>query len=541
MSALKIFSKFSSNGSFFSCLAILTAVALVYGHTASFDLTLFDDNLLVSNALYDSVRNIPSLFLTDVFNNGSRFYRPVLNISFMADYLLNAPGYFAFHFTNIALHALSCILVYFFLLKNNFKNDIACPMAVLFAVHPAFSQAVAWLPGRNDTLLTCLVISSLLCFHEYIECNSEDVKSSSFMKNKKTLFLLAHVFFFLLALFTKETAVILPLAVFLYYFFLADELPVNKKENAAISVKSCFLSIFASARLFAKKYKTLLLLYLLSFAIYFALRVLSGTASADLDYIETIKGLFLIPVFFFKAFFSPNLTVYKRWAYFSLPALIAFFILFYICLRLTVSKQKGKYVFGILSAFLFLAVTFAKTKGIFPFFMMHRFYLPSVFLLFSLSSFVYGPMFRKVNFPVFAFLLAFFLASWSFVQCSYFNNQLSYWERACIEMPNDFTAQAFSAMNHYEKNMISMAVKRAVKALAIKPEHEDMNMILGIAELKKGNIAAGLDYMRKEINNNPENKTALALANTLENLVSQGITNAKIHFQYDMARKNIKK
>ena len=108
-------------------------------------------------------------------------------------------------------------------------------------------------------------------------------------------------------------------------------------------------------------------------------------------------------------------------------------------------------------------------------------------------------------------------------------------------MPNDFTAQAFSAMNHYEKNMISMAVKRAVKALAIKPEHEDMNMILGIAELKKGNIAAGLDYMRKEINNNPENKTALALANTLENLVSQGITNAKIHFQYDMARKNIKK
>jgi tetratricopeptide (TPR) repeat protein len=67
---------------------------------------------------------------------------------------------------------------------------VALAAALVFAVHPALSTAVAWIPGRNDTLLAVMALASW------------------WMLLKKKW--LAHLAFFALALMAKETALALP-------------------------------------------------------------------------------------------------------------------------------------------------------------------------------------------------------------------------------------------------------------------------------------------------------------------------------------------
>src|SRR3989339_275318 len=96
--------------------------------------------------------------------------------------------------------------------------------ASLFTAHPALSQAVAWIPGRNDSQLAIFVLLSFLCFAEFLE--------------KRRLYLyIAHLLFFILALLTKETAVGLALICPLYVWLIAKE---KRDKNLA-----CAFSLLA--------------------------------------------------------------------------------------------------------------------------------------------------------------------------------------------------------------------------------------------------------------------------------------------------------
>jgi hypothetical protein len=63
--------------------------------------------------------------------------------------------------------------------------------ALLFAIHPIGIYTVAWIPGRNDSIMLINFILALACFIEYID--------------KKKLYILAGhiVFTFFLLLFKR--------------------------------------------------------------------------------------------------------------------------------------------------------------------------------------------------------------------------------------------------------------------------------------------------------------------------------------------------
>src|SRR5205823_3912121 len=73
-----------------------------------------------------------------------------------------------------------------------------------FTIHPALTQAVAWIPGRNDVLLAIVVLSSFAYFIKYLQTG-------------KKLFFVLHGLLFFVGLLTKETTIALPLLCFLYY------------------------------------------------------------------------------------------------------------------------------------------------------------------------------------------------------------------------------------------------------------------------------------------------------------------------------------
>lgn len=71
---------------------------------------------------------------------------------------------FAFRMTNFLFHIGSSLLVYFILLKlSNFKK-IAIITSLLFAVHPAISEAVVWISGGMYTQYTFFFLLSFLFY-----------------------------------------------------------------------------------------------------------------------------------------------------------------------------------------------------------------------------------------------------------------------------------------------------------------------------------------------------------------------------------------
>jgi hypothetical protein len=79
---------------------------------------------------------------------------------------------------------------------------LAC---LFFCVHPVVTQAVVWIPGRNDTLVVLFLLLTLVAYINYRESG-------------KWYWLLAHWLCAAVALLIKETALIFPGLILLYHF-----------------------------------------------------------------------------------------------------------------------------------------------------------------------------------------------------------------------------------------------------------------------------------------------------------------------------------
>jgi 4-amino-4-deoxy-L-arabinose transferase-like glycosyltransferase len=194
-------------------LLAAVAVALLafafYGRTIGYELTRSDDRvLIVEDANFiTNPSNVLAAFDRPFMPRaprGQRYYRPLVTLSLMFDARLTGTEPLAYHATNVALHALACALLVLFLGRLGLSLGLATAGAAIFAVHPALTEAVAWIPGRVDILLAVFSMLAFLALARWIE-------------RPRPLWLVAHALAILGALLTKEAAIVLPpaFAVFL--------------------------------------------------------------------------------------------------------------------------------------------------------------------------------------------------------------------------------------------------------------------------------------------------------------------------------------
>ena len=192
----------------------LIAMAL-FIPTLGFGFSPMDDKWVLRDfeAYFKKWSYLPSLFTVPLF---AMYYRPMFLVSMMVDQLLGNGEPWMFHLTNCLLHGIACFLLFTLLLelKANWKS--AAIWTLLFAFNPMNVHAIAWVPGRNDTLLAVFTLLSLFCLLRI---------------NQGKIYWIGHVLGFILALFTKENAITLPL-VFLgvwWWRTSAKERPVIAK------------------------------------------------------------------------------------------------------------------------------------------------------------------------------------------------------------------------------------------------------------------------------------------------------------------------
>ena len=205
---------------------LIAVIFILYGRTLHNQYLKMDDtDLIVDNEVFiKHLKNIPQAFRQSCFEipghltDNKSYYRPLLIVSFMMDAQVHgARGSVTFHFMNILYHLLACLLLYYLILKLGANALTALALSFLFAVHPVNVHAVAWIPGRNDILLT---IFALLSMHGLIDYN----------KNNKTSSLALHLMAYTAALFTKESGVILLSIYFLFMWLWMKDLAFYKRK-----------------------------------------------------------------------------------------------------------------------------------------------------------------------------------------------------------------------------------------------------------------------------------------------------------------------
>lgn len=472
-------------------LIILIGLSL-YAITVFFDFSYFDDQDLILNnySTISNLKNIDQIFLDDVFMSDSNFYfRPILNLSFMLDAQISLVHPWFYHLSNVFIHIIAVLLLFSLLLILGTKHLYAWFLSLFFLVHPVLVSAVAWIPGRNDSLLAVFILASFLFFIKFIN-------------QEKWLYYGLFLLFFFFALFTKEAGIFLPFIIFFYYLFISPK-KLDKERN--------ILLIFGSS----------LVIFLWAL---FRGFVIDGSIGSLSEIFLTILN------------FSPALIV--SFGKFLLPFNLGVMPLLH----------EANLIFGILSIILFaLLLVFKKVKkewflfGIiwFLFFSLpgllnpdpkisyqillleHRLYLPFIGLVLLLA----GVKFKKNNkmylLTGFAFIIVTLFIILTALRLPYYKNRLSFWQYATNTSPSSPLAHRNLGVMLYFAGNIKEAEASYLKSLDLNPSEPMAHNNLGVIYMERGDLDKAKEEFLLELEINPGYKQAIDNLYTLQDLLKQ--------------------
>ncbi len=274
----------------------------------------YDDiPLIVENA---DLRRAGGLF------NLLKVGRPLRAITFWLDYRLWGMDATGYHLTNLILHCL-CVLAAFLLLKRLFNDrGLAFLAALLFALHPANTEAVIGIAHRKEMLCFLFMTLCMLAF---------------FTPGKRKFWLGLSLGFYLLALLSKQVGLTVPFLILLATTAL--------KTPAALSRRRLLLEL-----------APFLLIPVLAFL--FALsdfKLFASFAPADFGshrYLQILATqLSFFPVYLKQAFFPSHLrldyyVVYAQSFFEPGPALGTMAFLASLAALFALLKRKSEFAFG---------------------------------------------------------------------------------------------------------------------------------------------------------------------------------------------------
>ena len=190
-------------------LALACLAAYANGLTGTFT---YDDKAIIrDNLRIRSPDRVSELFTTQYFGGprgtGTN-YRPVLLLSYAAQWWVHGKDAMAFHVVNLLLHVTATLLLGGLILAAGFPAPLAAAATLLFALHPVHVEAVTSLVGRGETLTAVFVLGFL---HLGIGLAAG--------RQRRALRLAGAVLLYGLALLTKESAAVAPALLFLVLLY----------------------------------------------------------------------------------------------------------------------------------------------------------------------------------------------------------------------------------------------------------------------------------------------------------------------------------
>lgn len=187
---------------------LLVGVVLAVYANAWPNALVHDDKFYAGSHRFSEWSNIPRYFSENAWASSGvsePLYRPLLLVSITLDARLHGDWVAGYHLTNIALHALATMLVYGFLLQvlrcgngaPRTDSLVALLCALIFAVHPVHAEVVNSIFNRSEMLAAIGGLAGLIWLLRLL-------------RHKPIMAWAGFFFAYSIALFCRETAVLLP-------------------------------------------------------------------------------------------------------------------------------------------------------------------------------------------------------------------------------------------------------------------------------------------------------------------------------------------
>jgi protein O-mannosyl-transferase len=464
---------------------IIAFIFLLYGQTLYFSFTYLDDNVLIVDdyPFISNLSNIKLAFQRDVFNTNSPSYRPLLTLSFMSDAQLGQTSPFIYHFSNVLIHALSTCSLFLFFKKFKYSSKLSIIFSTIFAAHPIISQAVAWIPGRNDSLMTLFILLSMISLINFVE-------------KKKTHYYFFHILLFLFALFTKETAIIFPILCLIYLQLIHKERLITLNKGLLFIGWGIVLVTW---------------LLLRRTALANAAKVNVGIEPFFYNmraFIELLGGIFL----------PFNLSVYSTFNLYSTVIGFVTLGLLLIAFLYIRNKRINHILFGAFWFAFLLFPTFAVRQDSVDFdYLNHRVYLPLIGILIVLLELLLS---AKIDFEgrkslYVAVSVITVLSIITLLHSSNFNNGISFWTDAVSSSPRSADARYNLGYVNFLNGNYEVSEKNYKEAIELNPNSPILSpkyyLNLGIIYENESRLDEAGQYYKKALNLEP--RFALAYCN----------------------------
>lgn len=448
---------------------IALAGLLIYFRTLSFGFTNLDDTALITNnyPFLSNASNVLRAFQQKVFAGSILpYYRPLLVVSFIVDAQIGGLSPVMYHAHNVALHIAAACLVFFFLVRIGAGRGGALFCSLIFTVHPALVQAVAWIPGRNDSLAAIFVLAAFACLFD-LALTGRGVSVAG------------HLLFFALALFTKETAL------------------------ALVPLAALYLALIGGG-LFAGRGRALLWPgYAVVIAVWAWMRHGATAGSFEMSFYDAagflVRYLPAIPQFLGKAVFPVNLSAFPVLDGMTGLYGAAALALGAACLLLSKRRRYPYIVFGILWFVMFLVPSLVRPHaGAVSDVLEHRLYLPIIGLFIVALEIDAVKAMRPRAWAAGSVLLTVFTVL-ALVHSNDYRDQFSYWENAVRTSPDAAFAHLLLGSAYYDDDRVEEAEVELKKALALDGQLLRGHYFLGLVYMKKLMFRRAADEFRKEI------------------------------------------
>lgn len=148
-------------------LAILGLLPLlVYTPSLRNGFVNWDDGLLIMNNPW--IAGLTWVNIRHAFTSyDPELYIPLTLLSYQVNYAIAGLAPWIYHLTNLLLHIVNVLLLFVIALQLIGKKTAAFAAALLFAIHPLHTEAVAWAAARKDVLSAAFLFLALVSFLRY--------------------------------------------------------------------------------------------------------------------------------------------------------------------------------------------------------------------------------------------------------------------------------------------------------------------------------------------------------------------------------------
>jgi protein O-mannosyl-transferase len=446
-------------------LSIPLLALFVYAKTFGFQIIYLDDNVWIEKYrwYFEDLRNTIYVFHNPDFISNT-FWRPLLNLSFFLDAQWPFSSLIPYRLTNFGAHILNGYLLLYFFDLLKFPRRIGYVFTLIFIVHPALTSAVAWIPGRTESIFSIMFLISVIFYIQSIS-------------DKKLSSLVSHYIFLVFALLSKETAIVLPVLCLLYSACVDRSLDKTLGINVLLWTICLAGYGYIHQHIILPEHQTTL---------FAAIQNMKAHAPSLVTYLGKAVlpfNLSVLPDERDMTFFWGGLSI---------------ILLGVACTKV---KSWGMWIFGLLWFVLLLIPTFIGS------FVAHeyRLYLPlvGIFIILGSSDRVNQLSTRKYIWETIIVLAVLIFGSMTIHYSLKFREKTIFWENAITSSPHSALAHRNRGAIYHIDGKLREAEEEYLKSIELEPTGRLSHGNLGLIYFQRGEYDKAKRYYLREIQLHP--------------------------------------